>query len=256
MQLTPFISPDVDSILDVGCNEGAWLDACTQRYRSARLAGVDINDRAIAVARGNVPGVDIRRAGAEALPFDDGSFACVTCFEVLEHVPAELRVTALREIRRVLQPGGRLVLTVPHAGWFAWLDSNNVRLRMPRLYGRTLGRGLRDEAYAAMDREVEWHHHFDVHELEQLAGAGWRQLGVQHGGLLLYPLMDWLSWPFYRLGKSSHWLRRLFERIAGWENQFDFGSASYGVMLVLERVDHSSVQRASASRRDAIAARR
>jgi ubiquinone/menaquinone biosynthesis C-methylase UbiE len=136
------------------------------------LACVEINQAALEVARSRVPEAEFYACGAEHLPFRDGSFDYVTCVEVLEHLPAGLRPGALREMRRVLRPGGRLILTVPHAGWFAWLDSNNMRHRLPALYRRLVGRGNRDAAYAAVGREVEWHHHFTVPELERLAGGG------------------------------------------------------------------------------------
>ncbi len=140
-------------------------------------------------------------------------------------------------MRRVLTPGGRLVLTVPHAGWFAWLDSNNVRFRLPGLYRAIVGDGRRDSNYKSAGRQVEWHYHFTVAELEQLAGAGWRQVAVQRGGLFVYPLMDWLCWPFYRMQIPNHPVRRFFQRVAGWDYRVDFGRASYGVLIVLERID-------------------
>lgn len=239
MRVDNWIDEPVGSLLDVGCNVGAWLKDCSERYPSARLAGADINATALEKARENVPGADLRRAGAENLPFPDGHFDYVTCIEVLEHLPADLRSAAFREMYRVLKPGGRLILTVPHAGWFGWLDSNNVRLRLPRFYRLVVGKGNRDAVYAAVGRDVEWHHHFDLGELERLAGWGWERIAVRRGGLVLYPLMDWLSWPFYRLGISDHPIRTAMERIAGWDYRVDFGLASYGMMIVLARADAS-----------------
>lgn len=236
MRVADWIEPPVDSLLDVGCNVGAWLRDCARLYPSARLAGVEINPSALAVARVNVPTAEVQHAGAERLPFPDESFQYVTCVEVLEHLPAGLRPSAFREMQRVLRPGGRLILTVPHAGWFAWLDSNNVRLRLPGLYRRLVRKGGRDAGYAAVGRGVEWHHHFTVAELVHLAGGGWRTVAVRHGGLFVYPLMDWLSWPFYRLRRPEHPIRRALERIAGWDYRIGFGSASYGVLVTLERV--------------------
>src|SRR5207244_11597277 len=121
------------------------------------------------------------------IPFSGASFQYVTCLEMLEHLPHALRPRAFREMHRVLRPGGKLILTVPHAGWFAWLDSNNVRFRLPALYQRVIGGGRRDRSYSAMSREVEWHHHFTVPELVDLAGPGWQIAAVRHGGLLAYP---------------------------------------------------------------------
>lgn len=232
MRVDKYIDGEPASILDVGCNVGAWLRECSERWPNARLAGVEPNAHALELARKRVPGADLRLGGADVLPFADASFAVATCVEVMEHVPAEQRSGAFREIHRVLEPGGRLVLTVPHAGWFAFLDTNNVRFYLPRIYRSIAGRGLRD-SHAS---EVEWHHHFSVPELLDLAGAHFRVLGIRYGSLFVAPLMDWLSWPFYRAGRPQHFLRRAFERAAIWDTARDYGPASSRVLLVLERV--------------------
>jgi SAM-dependent methyltransferase len=227
-----YIDGEPESILDVGCNVGAWLRQCRNRWPNARLAGVEPNAGALEIARKQVPGAEFHLSGANALPFPDGSFRVATCVEVMEHVPAELRPDAFREIHRVLQPGGRLVMTVPHAGWFAFLDVNNVRFHLPKVYATIAGRGMRDPHA----REVEWHHHFSVNELLGLAGERFRLLAVRYGSLFVAPLMDWVSWPFYRAGKPDHWLRRACERAAVWDTAKDYGPASARVLLSLERV--------------------
>jgi SAM-dependent methyltransferase len=231
------IIPPVESLLDVGCNVGAWLADCRQGFPAARLAGVEINDQALAIARHRLPGVALARAAAERLPFADASFQYVTCFEVLEHIPPSLRAAALAEMRRVLRTRGRLVLTVPHAGWFAWLDANNVRFRTPQLYAWLIGRSLGEVSYATLGRSVEWHHHFALDEIAALAGRGWRRVAVRYGGLLLAPVMAWLSWPWFRMGAADHPIRLFFERVAAWEYARDYGRASYGLLVVFERQD-------------------
>jgi SAM-dependent methyltransferase len=232
VRTSDYIDPRVESILDVGCNVGAWLRECRRLYPQARLAGIEPNPDALAIARTQVPDAELHHGGAEKLPFSDASFSVVTCVEVMEHVPAQHRATAFAEIRRVLSDRGRLILTVPHAGWFAFLDSNNVRLRLPGLYGALVGTGLRDPHY----REIEWHHHFTVDELLALAGDGFRVESIRYGGLFVSPLMDWVAWPFYRLGKPDHWLRRASERAAEWDFRHEYGAASYRVLLVMDRV--------------------
>jgi SAM-dependent methyltransferase len=169
------------------------------------------------------------------MPFPDQNFDYVSCMEVLDNVPPALRAPSFQEMRRVLRVGGRLFLSVPHTGWFAWMDTNNVRFRARWLYKALVGSGLRDATYAAAGRKIEWHEHFSLRQLLQLAGAGWEVLAVRRGGLLLYPLMDWLSWPFYRMGRPEHWLRQAFERVAAQDYAVDYGDASYGIMLVLRR---------------------
>jgi len=235
VRVNDWIAPPVSSLLDVGCNVGDWLADCALLYRGARLAGVDINDAALRHARARLPSVTLSQASAEQLPFETSTFQYVTCIETLEHLPLELRSRVFREIWRVLEPGGRLILSVPHAGWFAGLDSNNLRFRFPSLYRRVVGAGLRDASYTARGRRVEWHHHFTEAELRALAGADWDVPVVRGCGLILCPLTDLLSWPFYRLGFGDHPLRLLLQRIAGWEANLDFGRASYEMLMVLER---------------------
>uniref|UniRef100_B8HY93 Methyltransferase type 11 n=1 Tax=Cyanothece sp. (strain PCC 7425 / ATCC 29141) TaxID=395961 RepID=B8HY93_CYAP4 len=235
MHVSEWIATEPESILDVGCNVGAWLVNCRHKYPNTRLAGVEPNAVALAVARQRLPTVDFFQSGAENLPFPDQSFQYVTCTEVLEHLPSHLWSVAFSEMQRVLQPGGRLILTTPHAGWFAWLDSNNIRFRLPQLYRMFIGRGLRDAPLLACNRKVEWHYHFTKDELINLSGSGWKIVATQYGGLLLYPLMDYLSWPFYRLRLGKHPMRLFLQQIAGWDYSIDYGLASYGILLVLER---------------------
>jgi hypothetical protein len=106
-----------------------------------------------------------------------------------------------------------------------------VRFYLPRLYRSLAGRGMRD----SHAHEVEWHHHFSVSELLGLMDGGFRVLSVRYGSLFVAPLMDWVSWPFYRAGKPQHWIRRACERAAIWDTARDYGPASSRVLLSLER---------------------
>jgi SAM-dependent methyltransferase len=230
-----WIPADAASLLDVGCNVGALLRDSLGVNPGLRLAGIDVNAAALAKARRLVPEAELHCGGAEALPFADTCFDCVTCIEVLEHIPGQLRRPALREMHRVLRPGGRLVLRVPHAGSFAWLDAGNFRFRFPRLYRLLLGTGRRDAGYAGRAEGVVWHHHFTRAELLDLAGAGWQVEATRYGGLVLFPLADLLSWPFYRAGNPEHRLRRVLERLADADYGCSYGPASYGILLALRR---------------------
>src|SRR5262245_55496667 len=208
-----WVAPDDRSLLDVGCNVGELLCAVAAAHPHMHLAGCDVNPAALAAARQVVPTADVRPGSASMLPFDDASFDCVTCIEVLEHVPPAQWRSSLAEMRRVLVPGGRLVLRTPHAGLFAWLDTNNIRFRLPWLYRRLLGKGRRDEGFAGNSDAVQWHHHFTRNELIDLAGAGWRLSATCYGGLFVFPLGDYLRWPFYRLRRSGHRIERFVTRV-------------------------------------------
>lgn len=230
--------PDTEplSLLDVGCNVGAWLSDVRNRRPKARLAGVELNASALGSAAQNRPEALLSRAVAERLPFPDGTFDCVTCLEVLEHLPEKNWSSAIEEMRRVLKPGAVLVVTVPHAGLFAWMDSNNVRHRLPGLYRSIVRRGLRDSNYDALERHVEWHKHFTKKELVEIVGTeGWKSVRFTYGGSFMMPLADWLSWPFYRAGKSDHPIRKMLGRLAAWDYRIDFGRFSYGVCVVCEK---------------------
>ncbi len=82
---------DVTSALEVGCNVGANLRWLAERLGAAQVAGVDVNESALAVMRDELPGVDARLASARELPFDDDAFDLVFTTGVLIHqAPDEL----------------------------------------------------------------------------------------------------------------------------------------------------------------------
>jgi ubiquinone/menaquinone biosynthesis C-methylase UbiE len=99
-----------DRILDLGCGTGIVARVLRERLGgAANIAGVDVNTVMIEKARSIAPEMDWHVGNVMALPFVDGSFDLVLSQEMLQFVPD--RVTALREVRRVLSPGGRLLVS-------------------------------------------------------------------------------------------------------------------------------------------------
>jgi ubiquinone/menaquinone biosynthesis C-methylase UbiE len=109
-------------VLDVGCNRGYDLLRLSETYRSPdlRLYGLDVSrdDVRVAVERANSAkkpeSFAFLLSVVEKIPFRDDAFDAIICSEVVEHLPDP--DAALREISRVLRPGGVLALTTPNPG--------------------------------------------------------------------------------------------------------------------------------------------
>jgi ubiquinone/menaquinone biosynthesis C-methylase UbiE len=95
-------------ILDLGCGTGIVARVLRERLGgAATIVAVDKSPPMIEKARSVAPEVDFRLGDAMDLPFANGSFDLVLCQEMLQFVPD--RLAALREVRRVLTPGGRFL---------------------------------------------------------------------------------------------------------------------------------------------------
>lgn len=100
-----------EQVLDVACGTGLLAQMLRSEWPSIRFVGVDLSEQMLAVARLRLPeqpGVEWRLGKAEQLPLPSGRFEIVTCTNAF-HLVAD-QVAALSEFRRVLQPGGTLVL--------------------------------------------------------------------------------------------------------------------------------------------------
>jgi SAM-dependent methyltransferase len=96
-------------ILDAGCGTGG--DALFLR-RYGEVIGIDYSEDAVRLGAERVPG-RLARGSVAALPFANESFDLVTSFDVLYHRGVPSEAAALAEARRVLRPGGRLLIRLP-----------------------------------------------------------------------------------------------------------------------------------------------
>lgn len=102
------IPQDVRSLIDAGCGNGIFAHHLMKARPEIAVTCLDRSEKALSFVRANK-----LRGSIEDIPLPDGSFECVTCLEVIEHLPYGTYEKALQELMRV---SSRYVLiTVPHA---------------------------------------------------------------------------------------------------------------------------------------------
>lgn len=138
------------SVLDVGCGQG--IDLCEYGLAGAKVTGVDLTPRHVELACRNLEalGLDgtVIEGDAENLPFPDESFDRVSSNGVLHHTPDV--ALALREIHRVLRPGGRAIIVVYNR------DSGHYWVEQVLRFGALHGHLLQEHTMSnVLSRNVE-----------------------------------------------------------------------------------------------------
>jgi len=134
-------------ILELGCGNAEKTRAIAQAGKVASITALEVDkvQHAKNTQIRDLPNVDFRFGGAEAIPAPDASFDIVLMFKSLHHVPLEMMDQALAEIRRVLKPGGLAYISEPvYAGEF------NEILRM--FHDE---KAVREAAFSAVRRAVQ-----------------------------------------------------------------------------------------------------
>jgi len=128
-----------ERVLDVGCGTGVLLQRIVDRHPDARPSGVDLSPAMLAQARRRLPArVTLEVADVEALPFPPHSFDLVLSLSSFHFWPAPRR--ALVELRRVLRPGGRLVITDWCDEYLACRICDRILRLLDRAHQRIYGR--------------------------------------------------------------------------------------------------------------------
>jgi ubiquinone/menaquinone biosynthesis C-methylase UbiE len=122
-------------VLDAGCGDGINVVGlrriAVERAWPMRLAAVDFNMLRLQRVRERIPSLTPQQASLYALPFVSRCFDIAVCTHVLEHVPD--LAAALRELRRVLAPGGLLIVGVPNEGCaMGRLRNHTIQRRLGR----------------------------------------------------------------------------------------------------------------------------
>jgi ubiquinone/menaquinone biosynthesis C-methylase UbiE len=205
-----------ERVLDVACGTGVAARLASQIVGDAgTVAGLDINAGMLAVARSTTPpdtAIDWHEGSAEEMPLPHASFDVALCQMGLEFLPD--KHAALSEMRRVLAPGGRLILNVPGP--------------TPELFvimGAALARHIGGEAAGFVNQVFSLH---DPAELQNLIdGAGFRHVSVQADTKSLrLPAPEEFLWQYVHstplasvVGQVNDELRGFLERdvVAKWQ---------------------------------------
>jgi SAM-dependent methyltransferase len=120
-------------ILDAGCGSGRNM---VELARHGTVTGVELSETSVCLARKRGAGKVIEGSVLE-MPFEADSFDLAVSLDVIEHLEDDL--AALRELRRVVAPGGSLLVTVPAYQWL-WSGHDEINHHFRRYTRRSLQR--------------------------------------------------------------------------------------------------------------------
>lgn len=109
-------------ILDIGCGQGVVLKKLKEKFgdKIKTLTGIELSKKLLEMAGKNIPEARLLIADAENLPFGDNSFDFVIMIDVFQYLLDFDK--ALEEIKKVLRPNGKFIVTAPNREWILFND--------------------------------------------------------------------------------------------------------------------------------------
>lgn len=190
------------NVLNIGSWTGPY-ESIAHTY-AEKMTAVDIEDKALAVLKKNLPNVICVKASSHKLPFPDSSFDVVCFWDVIEHIPQGYELATVFEINRVMKKNGHLFLATPHAN----------------LLSKTL-----DPAYFLAGHR----HYSDASLISMLGDAGFKVKKILHTGSFFSSFYA-LSFYFFK-----HILRMKLPNVKWIEDKMEKDISSPGYIQVVIR---------------------
>jgi len=128
-----------ERVLDLGCGNGRFYQFFSDK--NVDYIGVDNSEKLIEIAKKRYPWGKFQVADALNLPFPDNFFDKILSIAILHHIPSsEYRIKFLNEIKRVLKPGGTLMLTV----WYLWQKKTAWEFLLKNIFLKLVGESKLD----------------------------------------------------------------------------------------------------------------
>ncbi len=141
------------ALLDAGCGSGGMLARLHAEFPAADLTGLDISEHALQLTKDRGSNAQLVLGSVDRLPFEDARFDAVVSLDVLYHRDVDDRM-AVREMHRVLRPGGVLLLNLPAFDFLR--GSHDVAINTARRYTRSQLARLLREANFTIETLTYW----------------------------------------------------------------------------------------------------
>ncbi|MBN2383180.1 methyltransferase domain-containing protein [bacterium] len=174
-----------DRVLDAGMGPGIYSFAILQKHQVGQVVGIDLSEQFVAMARKRAARKDysnceFKTADLEQLPFEEGSFDKIVCSGVLLLIPDQNK--ALKELLRVLRPGGKIVFVEPLDKVFIAKECFYVAAKM---FIKVLA--VKNRRLRGLNRNDFAGHYFSEESLSRLLNSvGFNSVQVIRNGVEIY----------------------------------------------------------------------